>query len=1729
MAINLESINRRVGAMTGQSPSETELDFDKVRADFSAFTASKVGSVKPAVEKRTSSVLDEVKAIGSDIARGAINNVAASSLEAFGQFDKADELRQYSESQFGRTGQAPVFGEMPGGRFIKESIFENAPQLAASAALLAIPVAGPALAVASIFLPLYGESRREVLDGTGKDQALAALTPAVFNTAIELNPVGKIANRFGLKNPFANAMKQQILADKKSGIFDRVKDIGAFSGEIAIKEGLIEVAQNASNLATVRFLTDEAVLSKLTPEQKNEMWAGFWGGLSAGGAIGAVSAGYSQYRGDVYLKDRQKEAESDERILNALQSRKAGNDPGKPAMTQEEAAKQVIANALPVTAPEATETGTNAQAAPVEVPPAAPVTSLADLLTEQEIQLVDQILSMPEVDQAIAILSGEERLAQVKQEIAFLENQFQQAIDPMEDVIGTYEQLDTHAALSKGLTRDAMPIGEVRANKQKFLDKLTTAYAEKDGQLIESSLAYTADKDIDVNSGLVIATDAMSKTTVDQVQTAKLAWEVLGKLGLQTNPITGEPFRLIVTPTNQASSHASIIDSTTLWVAPSTVEQTGEPGFASNLFHELSHLVTGIVQGSMAATERSVLYKAWVKALSESATKSDYYSQYAPSYINAYEKIPFSASPFAASYKQSLPEFLAESFRTSFLNLAEADAFNLKTELPAAFKELNKSYRQIQAIAKREGLPMGEGSFRDFIKLRLLRRELVELEAANAVRERDAKAGKRAQKELKDIEVSQGKIYTNRLSDLKANGPADDVDHTILMLDKAGFSKDAANVLDVKDINMGFLGNNLRGAAARKMLTPLQIAEQAEARGFSFPSRYMELVQQFQATKMRIIERADTALREWRALGTKEANNVSRMLYLVSTKSDELGRRLTPEELAQIQAGVGLSAEGLAEWDKIDKLFLQTVSDIEAGMVYDAAKTYIEDRALAKEFRDKYMTASKEEREALIEQYTGKPLLDLSSGDSLTNPLWDVLESIKGQTDGMRNKNYFPRARLGEYAVRIYAVESGIEWEGATSTKENETLGFYAFDTEAEQKAFVAEMASSMGNGLRSYAYKMDSEVFAVMGLPAGIIEQVKRELPNLTQKQREQLDDIAMQRSPGRRFLRHLTKRRGIAGYSEDAMRVFANYLTSSANHLARTEHASDLAKSISGMEAAIKETPGDSVVVNDLNVIKDYFVKHFDYLMKPDNDWARLRAVGFLWYLGFNVKSAAVNFMQTPMVTYPVLAKHTSDGNAVRRIAGAMKDATAIMTGRATLTEGEAAAIQELIEAGIIDESMVSELAGMAEGNALQRLVPGMDLKSTLDKFAWAGGWGFRIGEKYNRYVAGLAAYRVAKDNKLSQEDAVKFARDTVQASQFEYSRWNRAEFMRGKKSVLFLFWQYMQHASYLAFGGKGSATATRMWMLALLIAGIEGLPFAEMILNIFDFSGTQIKKMLGHPNPRVALREDLRELILNIHDRPDDILKGMSYQWGLGPLHAASLLGIPVPQISTRGSLSYGNPVQWFDGIMDPTVSDKEKMLAQSIAAVAGPVGGIALGGIEAMTSKDPDAWKRWEKILPVFMKSASQGIRWSVRGEETSSDQSTLLTFETPEQRAELVLKSLGFQPTRVDQKRQQLRATQVPVLYLQARQAALLKQLDYAVLTKNREGRKDVLDAIKAYNDNLAKSKIYAPLMIKSETISNSLRGRIQRRAEKAAGIEQGPNAILIQKANERLYPITSGE
>lgn len=1709
-----------VGGVNEQ-PAQKSIETERVSWDalLSSPQVEKQEQTPAPVVKKELTFDEELDELRKDVVRPFVQGGAAW-MRALGQHDRADELDKTLYYLQG-AAEAPVFGEAPGARFMKETAISEGTKLGTRVAVAMIPFVGLPLVAADLAMQTYGEARGEILKETGEDQPGAALVPAALNLGLEALPVVRILEKAGVDNIFIKQAKDYIASDK--ALARATKFTGEVAGTAAL-EGFTEVAQTAITKATIRVLKNEDLLGKLSPEDQNELWANFWGGLSGGGAAQTVVSGYTQMTTSQRLKDVERAIETDNDILNMIEAEEA---PTVREFTQADAAAMMIERArnTPAGSPTAKPTAPVEETADLQQPPQS---ELDTILYNDKVEIAEEVRQLPEEQRAIAIASLKEQIAKAEQEKQILLD-----LTSDEDASG-FQPEEGNYGIMQGFKRNELNISDVFSVTGKM-------YTIIDDQLVTSSIPKLPSGDIDMTDGVMVYADQDSKPNLDDVRMVNEIKELAEETNLMNNPETGEPMRLIVRFRKDPKTDAflSVVDKNTYFlnITPG-LEKTD---LADTLVHELGHALVAHTMASLNEKQLSRLHSMWVKDLGTYLTRDKYYKATGSSYageFNAAKEIRDTDKQGKGDtyYKTSMQEYLADMFRRSLYSRVERDMFKQLdgTKTSTTYPALYKGFRQLQRTLRAgrwDSPTVADARFDQFVEYAALDRRIREDKAKLEQMERDDKAAKANkdvlpttdEKEASNIYVTQGNVYTSAID------PESELADLTRFIQKIGREKDAKNVAEIAEINLGFLGDNLRGAAARKILTPLQIAEQAGNKGFSLPTQYMELVQEFQVTKMRVIEKADTLLREW-SKDTQAANRVGRLLYLISTRSDEVKFRLTEEMIDKIAKQVKATPEDVAMWRKIDGFMLEIVDQLESAMVYEAAKTYLNDSAKAREFRDQYMDATNTQREALIEEYTEQPLINLGTeAQSLTNPLWDALNGVEKQVAAMRNRNYYPRSRLGEYAVRVTATEKEVEWEGTTAKKAGETVGFYAFDTKEEQTAFLKEIASEMGAGLKAVGYKMSSEVFAMMGMPVGLIDQIKRDIPSLTPDQLRQINDISLQKSPGRKFLKHLTKRRGVAGYSEDAMRVFANYATSSANHMAKAEWSADLGSVLNQMERAVTDTEADVALNNDIRQITDYFKRHFNYMFKPDNDWARLRAIGFVYYLGFNVKSAFVNFMQTPMVLYPALAAHTSDKRAMSRIAGAMKDAVKVMKGTTALAKDETDMLQRMIEAGLIDESMVSELAGMAEADALKRMIPGMDLKGRFDKFAHAAGGLFRIGEKYNRYVAALAGYRIAKDNGLDFEAAVKFTRDIIQGSQFEYSRWNRAEFMRGKKSVLFLFWQYMQHASYLAFGGKGAATARRMWLLAFLVAGLEGLPFAEFALDIIDFSGTQLRKLFGHANPRVAMRDELREIITEFTDKPDIILKGMSYQYGLGPLHAASFLGLPVPNVSTRGSLSYGDPIPWFDGLTDPTISDSQAMLAKTVAAVAGPVGGIGLGIFDALNSKSEDNWKTWEKVLPMFARNASTGIRWMANGEETDYANAKLLSFTTPEQRAEAVVKSLGFQPTRVDQTRQQIRAVQMHIVYQQIRRESLLRQLDYAYSTNNREAIADVMSEIQDYNKSLLGKPGMATYMIKGTSIQRSLRERAKTRAEREVGIRQGREGYILEQEMKKLYPVTAGE
>ncbi len=872
--------------------------------------------------------------------------------------------------------------------------------------------------------------------------------------------------------------------------------------------------------------------------------------------------------------------------------------------------------------------------------------------------------------------------------------------------------------------------------------------------------------------------------------------------------------------------------------------------------------------------------------------------------------------------------------------------------------------------------------------------------------------------------------------------------------------------------NLSGMWDFLKVRAAKLMLTPLQIAQR-----YQLPeiSDYLNKgVNPWWNTKMKIISGVETLVQRWNKLDKARAQNLSKAIIEITQESDDLQRRLSGKRIIEVFNKFNLDQESIEIYEQVDQEFQNLLTRLEAGVLRNEARIHLGTNP-AEFLKDWQAATDVQSRSRVMFKYDMGPAV----ANSLTK--------IEKEFQEMRNRNYFPYVRFGRYTIMAQA-KADMTYNGK-SFKEGDSVFMYTYESRAEQLNGQKDHASALKNAkLKVTLSKLDDTEMMFSGLPPSIMTNMENVL-ELSEDQKENLRHLFANMSPGRSFMKHLQKRKGLEGFSEETLRAFSSYMFSAANHIARVEHYLDMTKALERLGDLRKSNDyQDSVVIQELHA---YFKKHYKYIMNPGTDMAHIRALGFMWYLGGNVKSATVNLTQVPMVAYPYLAaRFNNDSGAVKSIAGAMKDVAGGLRGNPKYSKFENESLTRAIQEGFIDESQVTELAGMGESHVLARIMPAHYAERAINKVSYAAGYLFHQAELFNRRVTFLAGLRMALARGDGSERAYQEAKRAVQTAQFEYAKWNRPEFMRGNKSVIFLFWQYMQHAAFLAGGGEGKGTAMRMMAMMGLAGGLQGLPLAENLLDLFDFGGTKAKEMLGMKNPKVELREELRHLLQEITDQPDLVMHGLGRYLGLGPLHVFGMLGIPVPQTDITSSLSMGRIVPGMEDMLQQT-RDPEKKFARMMVEMGGPVMGIGWNFYRWATVEEPDEWKAMERTLPVALKNVSKAIRLQTRGEETNRSGASIITFEpgSPEQTAEIAAQALGFAPTRMNQKYELLAAQEEARRYWLVNRAKLLEHYSYAVIIGDREGVKDARVAIKKYNKTVPTPK----LQIQGKQMSQSVK------------------------------------
>ncbi len=743
-----------------------------------------------------------------------------------------------------------------------------------------------------------------------------------------------------------------------------------------------------------------------------------------------------------------------------------------------------------------------------------------------------------------------------------------------------------------------------------------------------------------------------------------------------------------------------------------------------------------------------------------------------------------------------------------------------------------------------------------------------------------------------------------------------------------------------------------------------------------------------------------------------------------------------------------------------------------------------EGKEIYRNVRDWYAQNSNETEKALLQRIDA---LDVPESYKQS-----ISDRIRFQFESNRREGvYFPLQRFGDY------------WMSLKDSKgENAFLMFEGSKEYANaEKKLRAGGYNILAHGRKDLNYKAKDAPTGTF--VADIIKQLQK--AGAPEKVQDDIYQSYLKTLPEMSMRRHSIHRQNVAGYSDNALRVYAKNSFHSAHQLARLRYGYQMQGVVDAMQMHLDNyrSPSDletrnqtdPKVVARADTLLGELKRRHDWIMSPkDTQLANVaNSIGFMYYLGASPSSALVFLTQNAQMTLPALGAKHGWGKAAPALMSAMKDA--IRTGgnidRTLTNDEERRAFQVFKQRGDITRTQAHALAGLSEGNQLQ---------STPAWSAVMNGMSFFMhkADMINRGAAGVAAFRLARRAGESFDDAVKYGSDIINGTHGDYSNANRARYMQGSaQKVLFQFKSYALmmawntyrnlHQSFKAETPEARKLARRtftgMMGMAGLLSGTMGLPFYSLARMV----GNSYHTAMGDPNEPWDFDTEFKGW-LNDHLGPE---AGNMVATG-----AANKLGA---DIGDRVKLSD----EWF---REP---DKElegnDAYYNLLDSLAGPMGGMAKNWFVGKKMLDDGNTERaFETWMPKPVRDSMKALRYAREGDNTLKGDPIVPDVTTPE----MLIQALGFQPTRLAEQSAENRALKNYSQQIQDKRQQLVNAFAIALGTGDDDLRSGVLERMQQFNATNPEIAISAA----------NLRSNLLSRRKASAETENGVR--LNKKVNE---------
>jgi hypothetical protein len=340
------------------------------------------------------------------------------------------------------------------------------------------------------------------------------------------------------------------------------------------------------------------------------------------------------------------------------------------------------------------------------------------------------------------------------------------------------------------------------------------------------------------------------------------------------------------------------------------------------------------------------------------------------------------------------------------------------------------------------------------------------------------------------------------------------------------------------------------------------------------------------------------------------------------------------------------------------------------------------------------------------------------------------------------------------------------------------------------------------------------------------------------------------------------------------------------------------------------------------------------------------------------------------------------------------------------------------------------------------------------------------------------------------------------------------------------LFIFKSFVQNTLFNLWANKSMGARSLLVMGAL--GGLMGLPGMEDVNGILK---SLAWKLFGKD---FDLEDQARKFavdVLNGAIGPDTLLHGMSVK-GFGIPQVLNALGAHVgiegkvfPTLDRSKSIGMGNVLPFEPGKFFGPSKDYKGAEIQQLQRAAGAGFGNMFALYNFVNSQYSLAdLKRWEGVMPRAFSNVSHGFRYLTEGRERNKVGNTVVRFDPhdTEQMAEILARTLGYQPRRLTAQWEAQTAKQEAATFWDLKKEILQRQFGEAVKGGNPEDKARVLEAVRSYNSELPPE--WKAKSITAESLRTSVRNRLQNAAKQESGLPLQKQNIKGFQSMDKYFP-----